>query len=303
LGKKVLYVIIGFVLLILVVLTAYSLFVSAPVPGQRTPGIAIIRIDGVITATPAAGILSQGMASAPRITSLIDRAARDDRVRGLLLVVNSPGGGAAASQEIYRELELFKETGKPIVVSMGETAASGGYYVSAPADYIFANPATVTGSIGAIMELFDTSELMDMLGIDIKTLKAGELKDAGSFSRAMTESEEEYLQAMVDAIHEQFLEDVLKARPLEEEVVEKISDARIVLGSEALELGMVDYLGNSNDARRYLAEKLGLPEAPPVIILEEKTFFERLIGLNLDGLPRLEEMLFPLYNYGVRLLY
>jgi len=303
LGKKVLYVIIGFVLLILVVLTAFSLFVSPPVPGQRAQGIAEIRVDGVITSTPASGLLSAGMASAPRITGLIDRAARDERVKGLLLVVNSPGGGAAASQEIYRELQRFKETGKPIVVSMGETAASGGYYVSSPADYIFASPATVTGSVGAIMELFDTSELLDMLGIDIKTLKAGDLKDAGSFSRPMTDTEEEYLQSMVDAIHEQFLEDVIKARPLEEEVVEKISDARIVLGSEALELGMVDYLGNANDARRFLADLLGLPEAPPIIVLEEKTFLERWIGLQVDGLPQLKEILFPLYNYGVRLLY
>ncbi len=302
-GKKSLYFIVGLVLVVLIIFAVSSLFISFPDPGQRARGIAEIRIDGPIVATPAGGVLAQGMASAPRITGLIDRAARDDRVLGLLLVVNSPGGGAAASQEIYREVQRFKETGKPVVVSMGETAASGGYYVSSPADYIFANPATITGSIGAIMELFDTSELMDMLGIDVKTLKAGELKDAGSFSRAMTEKEEEYFQEMVDEIHRQFLEDVLKERPLDDDIVEKISDARIILGKEALELGLVDYLGSANDARRYLADQLGLPDAPPVIVLEEKTFFERWIGLSLDGLPRLEEILYPLYNYGVRLLY
>ncbi len=302
-GKKILYFLIGLVVVVLAVVGTASFFLDTPRATRATAGIAEIRIDGIIMSSPAPGIAGMGMASAPRITSLIERAGRDERVKGLLLTINSPGGGAAASQEIFQEILRFKETGKPVVVSMGETAASGGYYVAAPADHIFASPATMTGSIGAIMELIDTSELLEELGIDIQTLKAGEFKDAGSISRPMSAGEEEYFQDMVDTIQQQFLDDVLKARPLEEDVVEKISDARIILGSEALEMGMVDELGNAIDARRFLAEKTELPEAPPIIVLEEKTFLERWLGLEGQRTPRIEEALMSIYNYGIRLLY
>ncbi len=302
-GKKILYFLIGFVVVVLAVVGTASFFLDTPRANRTARGIAEIRIDGIIMSSPAPGLAGMGMASAPRITSLIDRAARDERVQGLLLVINSPGGGAAASQEIFQELLHFKETGKPVVVSMGETAASGGYYVAAPADYIFASPASMTGSIGAIMELVDASELLENLGLEMATLKAGEFKDAGSFSRALTAMEEEYFQDMVETIQQQFLDDVLKARPLEEEVVERVSDGRIILGSEALELGMVDELGNVNDARRFLAAETGLPDAPPIIVLEEKTFVERWLGLEAQRTPRIEEALMSIYNYGIRLLY
>ncbi len=161
----------------------------------------------------------------------------------------------------------------------------------------FSHPANMTCSIGASMELVDASELLEELGIEIQTLKAGEFKDAGSISRPRSAGEEEYFQDMVETIQQQFLDDVLKARPLEEEVVEKISDAPIILGSEALELGMVDEPGNAIDARRFLSEKTELPEAPPLIVLE------RWLGLEAQRTPRFEEALLSIYNYGIRLLY
>lgn len=190
---------------------------------------------------------------------------KDKNVAGVIVRVNSPGGGVAPSQEIYEETMRYKEEGKPLVVSMGSVAASGGYYISSPAVKIFANPGTITGSIGVIFQFPHYYKLLDKIGIQMTTIKAGKLKDVGNPNRDLTEKEKEYLQTLLDNTHEQFINDVSIAREMDKEELRKIADGRIFTGEQALEEGLVDSLGGYSDALSYLKEHLNLPEKTKVI--------------------------------------
>ena len=180
------------------------------------------------------------------------------QVRALLVRVESPGGGVTASHEIYSELARVRDDGMPLVVSMGTLAASGGYYVSLPADVIFANPGTLTGSIGVIMEFPMVEGLMDKLGLDVEVIKSRTHKDIGSPFRPMTDADRELLQDVVIDVYDQFVGLVVEERGLGEDEVRAIADGRILTGRQARELGLVDTLGTLEDARRLCAELAGL---------------------------------------------
>ncbi len=297
--RKHKYLLAGAILLLLLVFTVYSFFNSKPVgSGGSGGGLAVIRINGAISSTGGDGLLAGGV-SASNINRLIRKAAEDTRVKGLLLAIDSPGGSAAGSQEIYRELTRFKKTGKPIVVSMGDAAASGGYYIASQGDYLVASPATATGSIGVIMEILDLSELYDKLGVNSQIIKAGGMKDAGSAARPLGEEERLYFQEMADEIYEQFVADVARARGLPLEDVKKLADGRVIIGSKALELNLVDELGNFNDAFDKLVELAGLKGVPPIIELETKSFWQNFFGLKIQGETDLEGTLLQLFfNLG-----
>jgi protease-4 len=181
------------------------------------------------------------------------------QVKALLVRVESPGGGVTASHEIYSELARVRDDGLPVVVSMGTLAASGGYYVSLPADVIVANPGTLTGSIGVIMEFPMVKGLMDKLGLGIEVIKSRSHKDIGSPFRPMSDRERDLLQDVVLDVYDQFVELVASERGLTEAEVRELADGRILTGRQALACGLVDTLGTLEDARRTCAELAGLP--------------------------------------------
>jgi protease-4 len=182
----------------------------------------------------------------PIISQLI-KFKKDDRIKAIILRIDSPGGRVGPSQEIYREVRRTIKT-KKVIVSMGSLAASGGYYIASAADKIVANPGTITGSIGVIMEFIQLQDLLGKIGVGLEVLTSGEFKDIGSPHRKMTEKDRALLRTLITDIQEQFIDAVAKGRDLSAEKVREIADGRIFTGAKAKELGLVDVLGNFRDA-------------------------------------------------------
>ncbi len=225
--------------------------------GPSGDKIALVRIQGVIY--DSRGVIRD-----------LDRYADDSRVKAIVLRVDSPGGGVAASQEIFQELQrLRSEKNKKIVVSMGSVAASGGYYVSCAADQIVANPGTVTGSIGVIAEWYNYGSLLNWAGLKPQVVKSGALKDIGSPVREMTDEERQVLQGMVDRLYNQFVGVVVAARAgkqgLDEARIRSLADGRVFTGDEALQNGFVDELGNERTAVLSAAKLVGITGEPVVV--------------------------------------
>ncbi len=193
----------------------------------------------------------------------------NDRIKGVVLRINSPGGAVAPTQELYREILRLKQA-KPVVTSMGTVAASGGYYLSCATNWIVSNPGTITGSVGVIMEFTNLEDLFSKIGIRSRIIKSGKFKDTGNPMRPMTPEEERLLQDMITDTYEQFLEAVLEGRSLEKEKILPYLDGRILTGRQAYDLGLVDQMGNINDAIEKATELSGLTEVPEEIYEPEK---------------------------------
>jgi len=172
---------------------------------------------------------------------------KDRRIKAIVLRVNSPGGGVGPSQEIFREIRKTLEA-KKVIASLGSVAASGGYYVAAAANKIVANPGTLSGSIGVIMEFVQVEELLKKIGISVEVLKTGEFKDIGSLHRKLSERDREMIRALVFDVQRQFVEAVALGRGLPVEKVREIADGRVLSGAQCKDLGLVDQLGNFEDA-------------------------------------------------------
>jgi protease-4 len=181
------------------------------------------------------------------IVSQLAAFKKDKGIKAIILRINSPGGGVGASQEIYSEVLRTRKT-KRVIVSLGSVAASGGYYIASAGDKIIANPGTITGSIGVLMEFIRVQELFKKIGLGMEVLKSGEFKDTGSPHRELTEREKEILKALILEIQEQFINAVAKGRGIPVEKVREIADGRIISGAMAKELGLIDRLGNFQDA-------------------------------------------------------
>jgi len=265
--KKILFLVAVVLIIALVMLGA---IVSRIPIGDR---VAIIKITGVIV-NPL-----------PTVRR-IEKLRKDRSVKALVIRVDSPGGSVGASQEIYRAIERFKAEGKPVVVSMGNIAASGGYYVSAPADYIFANPGTITGSIGVIVQHIAYKELMEKIGIKATSIKTGKFKDTLTPFRELTPEEKEYLQRTINEAYEQFLKAILKYRgkKISEEKLREIADGRVLTGERAKELGLVDEIGGLEDAVEKAKELAGVPKAREFFVPEEKTLLQRVLGGEIEEL-------------------
>jgi protease-4 len=211
---------------------------------------------------PSVGVLvlEEEIVSSIWVTESLNKFQNDDNIKGVVLRINSPGGAVAPCQEIYRAVKALK---KPVVVSMGSVAASGGLYVAAGGDLIMANPGTLTGSIGVILQTVEVSEVMDKVGVKSRTIKSGPFKDMGSPFREMRPEEKNLLETMVGEVYEQFLEDLAAGRPkLKPEDVRQLADGRIFSGAEAKKLGLVDELGGFEEAARRAAAMGGLDLAP-----------------------------------------
>ncbi|NNG08452.1 MAG: signal peptide peptidase SppA [Desulfobacteraceae bacterium] len=191
------------------------------------------------------------------IVSQIVKFRRNKGIKAIILRIDSPGGGVGPSQEIYREVRRTIKA-KRVIVSMGSLAASGGYYVAAGADKIVASPGTITGSIGVIMQFVQLKELLKKIGVGLEVLKSGEFKDVGSPHREMSEREKELLQELIFDIQDQFVKAVAEGRNLSVEEVQEIADGRVFSGAKAKELGLVDVLGNFQDAVDLAKKETGI---------------------------------------------
>jgi protease IV len=189
----------------------------------------------------------------------------NSQVKGILIRVDSPGGVTSPSHEIYEEIRRIRDGGMPIIVSMGSLAASGGYYVSAPATRIVANPQTLTGSIGVIMEFPVLRGMMDKIGVKVEVVKSRVHKDIGSPFRDMTDQDRELLQGVVTDAYDQFVSIVSTERKIPEDSVRAFADGRIMTGRQALAFGLVDTLGTFEDAKRIAASLCGIEGEPRLI--------------------------------------
>ncbi len=208
-------------------------------------------------------------------------------VKAIVFRIESPGGGVAASQEIYETVRRVRDEGKPVIVSMGSVAASGGYYVACGADTIVANPGTTTGSIGVIMELPNIEELLNKVGIHYTIVKSGRYKDSGSPYRDLTSADQKYFQSFVDDAFQQFVGVVAEERGLSSDQVFSLADGRVFTGNQAYEAGLVDVLGDYETAIRIAAEVGGIA-GDPVIVKERRrslTLFD-LLFQRIEGMVR-----------------
>lgn len=203
--------------------------------------------------------------SSQRYVEQLREFRRDNSVKGVILRIESPGGAVAPSQEIFEEVMRYRDDHKSLVVSMGNIAASGGYYIACGADKIFANPGTITGSIGVILRFPQYYDLMKKIGFKIETIKTGELKDLGNPHRQVTAKERAFMQKLIDDTYEQFIEDVCRAREIAREHLIPMADGRIFTGRQALAAGLVDSLGGLEVAVAYMKEQLGLPERTKLV--------------------------------------
>lgn len=227
--------------------------------------------------------------SSKKIIENITTFRDDDKIQAIVVRVDSPGGGIGPSQEIFRELMKTRKA-KKVVASMGSVAASGGYYVAAAAEGIMANPGTITGSIGVIMEYVNIMEMAKKIGISPVVIKSGEFKDMGSPLRELGENEKKLLQELVDELHLQFVTDTSRARNILLEDMTKLADGRIYTGQSALELDLIDRLGNLDDAVSWAGEMAGIegrlipvyPKETPISFLRKiaRTLFK---DLNISG--------------------
>ena len=213
--------------------------------------------------------LKQEIISSENIVRQFKKYRENPSVKGIVFRIESPGGGVAASQEIYEEVKKTRGSGKPVVVSMGAVAASGGYYVSCGANKIMANPGTVTGSIGVISQFMNFNQLMGKIGVGSTTVKSGKFKDTGNPYREMTVEEKKYFQETIDDVYQQFLLVVQSERKLSHEAAKRLADGRIFTGRKAFEAGLVDTLGTYEDAVS-LAAHLAKISGTPKIVKERK---------------------------------
>ncbi|OZU87796.1 signal peptide peptidase SppA [Virgibacillus indicus] len=256
--------------------------------GEGTDKIAVVRLDGIIQSAAANPIINANAYNHKRFLEMLDEAGQDRGIDAIVVRVNTPGGGVVESAEIHDKIvEIQEEHEKPVYISMGNTAASGGYYIAAPADKIIAHPATLTGSIGVIMESFNFAEFADEHGIDFNTIKSGEFKDIMSSSRPMTDEERELLQTMIDDLYGDFVQVIVDGREMSEERVREIGDGRIYTGSQAKEIGLVDELGSLDDTIAMLKEDYELDNAA-VIEYENSFGINRFLGGAVQSLFRTE---------------
>ena len=251
--KKACLIITGFLTLLIVISVILAIFQKNVPLGEK---VAVVRIEGPIM-------------DSKNTTDEIKGYLKDASIKAIVLRVDSPGGAVAPSQEIYEEVKKATLK-KKVIVSMGSVAASGGYYISAPADRIIANPGTLTGSIGVIMEIPNIEGLMNKIGVKTEVIKSGRHKDIASAFRKMGKEERLILQSVLDDVHEQFIKAVSDGRKIPFDEVKKLADGRIFTGRQAMEVRLVDELGTLEDAIAAAGKLAGIKGEPEVVTKKEK---------------------------------
>ena len=221
--------------------------------------VAIIDVSGVLGNAPRQQLLSQGEHPVSLLLEQLDKARRDSRVKGVILRINSPGGTVVASELMHDEIQHFKKSGKPIIAVMMDVAASGGYYIACACDEIMAQPSTVTGSIGVIMQLFNMSGTMELLGVTGDAITSGVHKDTGSPFRPMRDEERALFQTIVNDMYGRFVQVVVAGRPkLGEARVRELADGRVYTAGQALEVGLIDRIAPMREAIDALKMRAGV---------------------------------------------
>ena len=242
--------------------------------------IAVVEVEGLIT-------------QSRQVIEKLNKYRDNDRVKAIVIRIDSPGGSVGPAQEIYEEVIKAREK-KPVVASMGSVAASGGYYIASAAHKIIANPGTITGSIGVIIEFANVEELLGKIGLKSVVIKSGKYKDILSPTRQLKEEETGLIQAVIDNIHSQFIDAVAAGRGMPREKIAEIADGRILSGEQAKQLGLVDELGNLQDALKIAADKAGIQGKPDIVYPEKKR--PALWEFIIDGsLSRIQELMVKNY--------
>ena len=270
--KKRVYIILGSIIGLFFLLLILRSIGGGTSIGQK---VAVVDITGIVSRSDAT-------------IKLIHTYRDDPGIKAIVVRINSPGGSVAPVQEIYSELKKLE---KPVVASMGGSAASGGYYIACAADTIVANPGTLTGSIGVIMQFTQLKGLYDKVGLGHKVIKSGDFKDTGSPFRELTEREQSVLQATVDDVYNQFVDTIFEARGdlLTRDEVVTLADGRIFSGKQALDSKLLDQLGNLPDAIEVAAGLADIEGKPKVVRKEKRTsLLEQLVGIK--QMPPLDEM-------------
>jgi len=243
-----------FILVFIIFVASFMIGIVGQGLGDK---IGVVEIEGVI-------------ADGKDAMEDIVRFKEDDGIRGVIVRINSPGGSVGPSQEIYQELKKLAAK-KKVYISASSVCASGGYYIASAGEKIYANPSTITGSIGVIMEQVVAEELLKKIGIQPNTLKAGKFKDVGSPFRKMQDDERAYFQQILDSIHEQFIKDVAEGRKMPFEQVKKLSDGRIYTGTQAKELGLIDGIGTFYDTVDDMKKDLSI-KGKPLLVYGKRPF-------------------------------
>jgi len=267
------WIIIGFIIIAFLV---FRFGASAGQSGALSFGdkIGIVALEGPIF-------------SSERVIYELNKMTERSDVKAIVFRINSPGGTVAPSQEIYEKIKKLNDR-IPIIVSVGSLAASGGYYAALESEKIVANKGSIVGSIGVILDYPVAVELLNKIGLRFETLTSGELKDAGSPTRAVTKKDREFFQSVINDLHAQFINAVSEGRSMAITEVTKLADGRIFTGEQAVELGLIDTIGTYEDAIKIAGEIVGIPGKPKTIQLrkESKTVFDFLLGYakqNLDS--------------------
>lgn len=258
--------------------------------------IGVITVAGIISASAQPGMFGgTSGAGAEQLVEQIREAADDDSIKAVVVRINSPGGAAASSQEVFEALMTARETSrKPFVASMADIAASGGYYIAAGCEKIVALRATATGSIGVVMPGYDISGFLDWIHIEPEVIKSGKFKDIGSMDRPMTAEERQLLQQLVDTTYQQFLTDVAAGRQMKVAAIRPYADGRIFTGEQALKYGLVDQLGGFYDAVTVAQElaHVSTEGEPNLHYYGSGTIWEELLGAQ-SVLPRGPQLPLP----------
>jgi len=277
-------------ILVLFLGTIWVLMATVSEDGLPTggPKVAVVEIEGIIV---------DGAAAVRQLREHADNPA----IKAVVLRVNSPGGVVAPTQEIFAAIQRTRKTGKPVVATLGAVAASGGYYVAAAADRIYANPGTLTGSIGVVMQMANLEGLLKKVGVEYVVVKAGAYKDVGTFARTMSPEERKMLQGLLDDVYSQFVDAVAEGRGLERKEVLAFAEGRIYSGQQALALKMVDEMGGFEDAVEAAGKLANISGRPKLVYPRRKFSFKDLLEsrLGLPGvgplLPALSGIRTPLY--------
>jgi len=259
--SKVFSVVLAF-LVIIFFINAIVSYTGIDSKNLTKPKIVVIKLEGII--------LDSG-----KFLNAYKKFRDNPNVKGFVIRINSPGGAVAPSQEIYRILRKFD---KPVYVSMSTLAASGGYYVAAASDKIFALEGTLTGSIGVIMKFTNLSGLYEKIGVQIETIKSGKFKDIGASNRSLTDAERKILQDTIDQVYESFIHDILKARKIKEETLREYADGRVITGKKALEIDLVDEIGGFYDTVESLKKQVGMKDIDLYYYKEKENVLDNLLN-------------------------
>ncbi|MDI6889004.1 MAG: signal peptide peptidase SppA [Methanocellales archaeon] len=280
-NRKIVLVCLAIVIVFCAVIVAAWVFIGPMRDIGIGKQVAVIYVQGeMITGNVPLGI---GYATSEDICESIREAAEDASIGAIVLRINSPGGTPAAAQEIITEIKRAQDKGIPIVVSMGDIAASGAYYISAPADVIVANPDTMTGSIGVTWTFVDKSGYYSEEGIEFYIAKSGEFKDMGVDWRGLTDEEKEYANEVVMSVYERFVSEIAEDRNMSISRVKELSDGRVYIGADARDLGLIDEFGNLHDAIAIAAELGGIKGVPRAKYMNAPSLAELLFGSKTLG--------------------